>query len=109
MLKYNNKPAENPLSVQPRLREDIIVTDGSDTAIDNLLHDQLKQSLAGEENLKYPSKKVGFPAFTGAIIKNGLNFRQANITKSQRKEVIALKRKFETFVKNYREKENLKY
>ncbi len=109
MIKFNKKPAENPLSAQPRIREDIIVSDGSDTSIDNLIYNQLKQNLAGESSLQYRSKKGGYTAYTGAMIKNGLNFRQANITKSQRKEVSALKRKFETLVKDYREKENLKY
>ena len=109
MIKFNTKIPENPLSVQPRVREDIMVSNGSDSSIDDMIYNRMKKDLIDDKNLGYNSKNGGFPVLTGAVIKTGLNFRQANITKSQRKEVIALKQKFESMVKNWHEKGNTKY
>ena len=107
MLKFDTKSPENPLSVQPRIREDIVASNGSDSSIDDILYNRMKKDLIEDKNSS--SQNGGIPTLTGAVIKEGLNFRQANITKSQRKEVVALKQKFESMVKNYRENESTKY
>lgn len=105
MVKFDNRNTVNPLSVQPKVRSDVMVSDGSDSSIDDLIYGQLKKSEMSSNN----ARSLNYPALTVANIKTGLNFRQANITKSQRKEVIALKAKFESMLKESQLKENPKY
>ncbi len=109
MVKFDNRNTENPLSVQPKVRSDVMMSDGSDSSIDDLIYGRLKKNRSNEKSAQFLSKKENYPSLTVANIKTGLNFRQANITKSQRKEVIALKQKFESMVKEAQLKENDKY
>lgn len=100
IVKFNGTGANDPLTAQPRLREDVVASNSSIAAIDETVENQLKKDATeiGRNSLSQNGKASGF--LTRAEIKNGLNFRLANITKSQRQEVVELKQKFELMVKN---------
>jgi hypothetical protein len=129
MIKTQPTRPEDPLSINPRIREDVIASrENSNTSVEDLAKRGFKENSTDQK----PAKKLkaqsnsennligrneissdknndtqlsnpltddanlqGYPKLSKSAIKNGLNFKQVYLDKTQRKEVAVLKEKME--------------
>lgn len=102
---------ENPFAIQPKVREDVIVTDPFSSAgnikseiekkekdLDNQDKSQTAkaqtQPAPGSHSSTYRNHRVNVLA-ASAISKSGLNFRHINLNVNEKKEVYKLKQRME--------------
>jgi hypothetical protein len=117
VINLNSNHPDDPLTIQPRVREDVLVSDPFSTnlSLQNKIQEKVEENKA-DKKLNKPlqqnnnskdrkSFKEGFApspnvASISAIDKKGLNFRQINLTFQQRQEINKLKQKMIEFIKN---------
>jgi hypothetical protein len=116
VININSDETENPLLMEPKVREDVIQTENisdlraseekqtrderNDTSEDiNLKEFRSDSAGAGREvrNQNYSYTSVGYP-----IDKNGLNFRQMNLSEEEKQILNELKEHFRNLLKNSR-------
>jgi hypothetical protein len=116
VININSDETENPLLMEPKVREDVIQTENisdlraseekqtrderNDASEDiNLKEFRSDSAGAGREvrNQNYSYTSVGYP-----IDKNGLNFRQMNLSEEEKQILNELKEHFRNLLKNSR-------
>ena len=106
---------DDPLSVEPRVREDMIQSSGTaDISIDDemgriakenddnfLRRESLPQTGRNDEDIS-TSQQSSAATFTSTSynIKNGLNFRQINLSKEEREKLNKLKEQIKQYFQN---------
>lgn len=111
MMDLNSDNNDNPLMVQPKVRQDVLVSDpfSTDMQIKNEIqkkktendklvkNEKTKPQKQSKEYFAKPSSNV---SSIYAIDKKGLNFRQINLNINERRQIDKLKQKMINFIKN---------
>jgi len=116
VLNINSDEVENPLLMEPKVREDVIQTEnisevqlpGKDQISSEKKENSEETNISKFKNqtpdsgLQENNRGFSYTTTEYSIDKNGLNFRQVNLTKEEQQRLNELKEHFKMLLKNSR-------
>jgi hypothetical protein len=106
IFNLQNEDSENPLTIDPRVREDVILADGvimntetlPSQETDNFTGSALEERAIDTSSSLYAGRLTASASNPELIInKSGLNFRQINLNEDEREQLKKLKEKVKSF------------
>ena len=116
VVNITSDNAENPLLMEPKVRQDVIqAQDMSDIPLSQENDDLSQKSKSSEDNsladrkgknsnpdIENRERNFAYSSAGYSIDKNGLNFRQINLTDEEQQRLDELKKHFHSLLKNSR-------